>query len=165
MAPHPIITYSIFPAMLAIFLHPPKTEYEIETKETMQRVQKAIVLKTMCHCNVLSEDKRLLTWVSDARKRHLKVAISQNFPCRAGWGKPPPPPTPPWPCHCVEVALLFILGQGVSADDIFKRKTWFMFPSLTREVKIEITPLIEKRAAEWKYELQMLPAANIWLGA
>ena len=59
MAPHPIITYSVFPATLVIF-HPPKTEYEIETKETMQREQKVIVLKTMSYCNVLCEDKRLL---------------------------------------------------------------------------------------------------------
>ena len=59
MATHSIITYPIFPAVLVIF-HPPKTEYEIETKETMQREQKVIVLKTMSYCNVLCEDKRLL---------------------------------------------------------------------------------------------------------
>ena len=33
--------------MLVIF-HPPKTEYEIETKETIERVQKVIVSKTIC---------------------------------------------------------------------------------------------------------------------
>ena len=80
MAPHPIITYSIFQGSLVIF-YPSKTEYEIETKETMQREQKVILLKTMSYCNVLCEDKRLLNRVSDARKRHLKVVISQNFPC------------------------------------------------------------------------------------
>ena len=60
----------------------------------MQREQKVIVLKTMYCCNVLCEDKRLWNWVSDARKHHSKVVISQNFPCRAGRGKPPPPPSP-----------------------------------------------------------------------
>ena len=59
MAPHPIITYSIFSAMLVIF-YPPKTEYEIETKETIQREQKVIVLNTTSYCNLLCEDKKLL---------------------------------------------------------------------------------------------------------
>ena len=48
-----------FPATFVNF-HPPKTEYEIETKETMQEEQKVIVLTTMSYCNVLCEDKRLL---------------------------------------------------------------------------------------------------------
>ena len=50
----------------------------------MHREQKVIVLKTMSYCNVLCEDNRLLSRVSDARKRYLKVVISQNFPCGAG---------------------------------------------------------------------------------
>ena len=79
---------------MLLISHPPKTEYEIETKETMQREQKVIVLRTMAYCNVLCGDKRLLNWFSDARKRHFKVVISQNFPCGAGRGKPPPPPSP-----------------------------------------------------------------------
>ena len=33
--------------MLVIF-HPPKTEYEIETKDTIERVQNVIVSKTIC---------------------------------------------------------------------------------------------------------------------
>ena len=59
MVTHTVIIFSVFQAMLVIF-HPPKTEYEIETKETMQREQKVIVLKTMSYCDGLCEDKRLL---------------------------------------------------------------------------------------------------------
>ena len=92
--------------ILYFIFHPPKTEYEIETKETMQREQKVIVLRTMAYCNVLCEDKRLLNWFSDARKRHFKVVISQNFPCGAGRGQPHPHP-PPEPCHCVDIAPPF----------------------------------------------------------
>ena len=153
MAPHPIITYSIFPAMLAIFLHPPKTEYEIETKETMQRVQKAIVLKTMCYCNVLCEDKRLLNWVSDARKHHLKVVISQNFPCGAGRGKPPPPPSPS-PALSLRrrrSSPFFWGGRGPKKSGFFNKKTSFTFPSFTRNVEISHTPFIEIWAGWWRY--------------
>ena len=57
MATHPIITYSIHPTL--VLFHPRKTEYEIETKETMLREQKVIVLKTMSYCNVLCEQKML----------------------------------------------------------------------------------------------------------
>ena len=59
MATLPIITFSIFLAMFVIFTLQ-KIEYEIETKETMQREQKVIVLRTMAYCNVMCEDKRLL---------------------------------------------------------------------------------------------------------
>ena len=36
----------------------------------------------------------VLNWFSDARKRHFKTVISQNFPCGVGRGRPPPPPSP-----------------------------------------------------------------------
>ena len=59
MALNPIITFSIFQAMLVIFTLQ-KTEYEKETKETMKREQNVIVLKTISYSNVFCEDKRLL---------------------------------------------------------------------------------------------------------
>ena len=36
--------------MVAVLSRPRKTEYEIETKETMQREQKVIVLRTKEYC-------------------------------------------------------------------------------------------------------------------
>ena len=130
----------------------------------MQREQKVIVLKTMSYCNVLCEDKRLLNRVSDARKHHLKVAISQNFPCGAGRGKPPPPPTPPRPRHCVDIALLSLWLRGAPAEGLFfEKKTCFTFPSFTQNVKNGLTSFIEKRAGEWRYELRVLSTAHIWI--
>ena len=118
--------------MLLIF-HPQKTEYEIETKETMQREQKVIVLRTMAYCNVLCEDKRLLNWFSDARKRHFKVVISQNFPCGAGRGKPPPPPSPS-PALSLRRRRSFVFWRRGAASKVpfFEKKTDFTFPSFTR---------------------------------
>ena len=37
--------------------HPRKTEYEIETKETMQREQKVIVLRTEGYCTYCVKNK------------------------------------------------------------------------------------------------------------
>ena len=61
MATHTVMIFSIFQAMLVIF-HPPKTEYEIETKETMKTEQKAIVLGTKEYIKYCNLDKRLLCW-------------------------------------------------------------------------------------------------------
>ena len=111
--------------MLLIF-HPQKTEYEIETKETMQREQKVIVLRTMAYCNVLCGDKRLLNWFSDARKRHFKVVISQNFPCGAGRGKPPPPPSPsPALSLRRRRSSFFDLGARPQNSLFFKKNSYF----------------------------------------
>ena len=45
---------------------PRKTEYEIETKETMQREEKVIVLRTKEYCTYCVENKG---WVSLVRVR------------------------------------------------------------------------------------------------
>ena len=140
--------------MLLIF-HPQKTEYEIETKETMQREQKVIVLRTMAYCNVLCEDKRLLNWFSDARKRHFKVVISQNFPCGAGRGKPPPPPSPsPALSLRRRRSSFFDAGARPQKSLFFKKKTGFTFPSFTRNAEIvtytlyrDLGSIVEIRAA------------------
>ena len=156
MAPHPTIAYSIFPAMLVIF-YPPKTEYEIETKETMQREQKVIVLKTVHYCKVLCEDKRLLNWVSNARERHLKEGIFQNFPCGAGRGKPPPPPSPsPASSLRRHRSSFFLWGKARTHMSHFLKKIGFTFPSFTGKVKKWHTPFIEIRAVWWRYELWLL---------
>ena len=57
--------------MLVIF-HPPKTEYEIETKETMKTEQKVIVLGTKDYIKYCNLDKRLLCWPKQS-KNALKL--------------------------------------------------------------------------------------------
>ena len=62
----------------------------------------------------------------------LLVVISQNFPCRAGRGKPPSPPSP-------SPALSLCRLKG----PFFNKKTGFTFPSFTQKVEIGHTPFIE----------------------
>ena len=49
-------------APLKILFRRKKTEYEIETKETMKTEQKAIVLGTKDYIKYCNLDKRLLCW-------------------------------------------------------------------------------------------------------
>ena len=150
MATLPIITFSIFLAMFVIFTLQ-KIEYEIETKETMQREQKVIVLKTMYCCNVLCEDKRLRNWVSDARKHHSKVVISQNFPCGAGREKPPPPPSPS-PASSLRRHRFSFFGCRLKGPFFMK-----MLLSHLSLFAIWQTPfIIHIWLVEWRYELRLL---------
>ena len=142
MAPHPTVAFSIFPAMLVVF-YPPKTEYEIETKETMRREQKVIVLRTVPYCEVLCEDKRVLNWVWNARKRHLKEGIFQNFPCGAGRGKPPPPPSPSPASSLRRHRSSFFceVGRGLTCSIFWNKKQAPRFPHLLEKWKNDIHPL------------------------
>ena len=56
-----------------------KIEYEIETKETMQREQKVIVLRTITYCSLLCEDCSLSDLVYSFGGIFQRVLLQRLF--------------------------------------------------------------------------------------